>query len=119
MKRTPSLLLVDAVATLFVGRRTWSSPEMRGARVWESSLAEHLHRAARLEDLARRGGPRTAREHGDQEFDRLALDATVVDAAVAAWNQHRLEAATPPPRRRRSLPKWQIAMTLHLGGDAA
>lgn len=112
---------VEAFTSLFEGRRTWSPPGMRGARVWQSSLAYQVHVEALLEDLARRGGPRTAREYSERDWNREVLSPAVLAANVAAWNQHRLEHTSPPraPGRRRALPKWRVAMALHLGGDDA
>lgn len=113
-RSAPSSHLVETIGQLFVGRRSWSPPEMRGARVWESSLAEQLHLAARLEDLARRGGPRTAREYSERDWDRERLDPLVQEANVAAWNEHR--AGVAPAKRARHAPRsrrlarWELAL---------
>lgn len=110
--------LVRELLVLFVDRRTWSPPAMRGARVWQASLAEHLHKAARLEDLARRGGPRNAREYSEREWDRQTLDREVLEANVIAWNTHRADLLTkrrPAQRaRKKRLTRWEYALQLQL-----
>jgi len=81
---------------------------MRGARSWQAHVAAHLHAAALLEDLARRGGPRTAREYSERDWLRQALDPVVLDAQVIAWRAHVLR-HTPKPRSgrpRRSLASY-------------
>lgn len=93
--------MVDAIETLFMGRDSWSPPAMRGAWVWESSLANHLHAEALLEDMRRRGGPRTPREHSEREWLLQALDRDVVEANRAAWARHRATTPTPRPRAKR------------------
>lgn len=107
-------LAPEILATLFVRRRTWSPPAMRGARVWEATIADHLHAAALLEDLARRGGPRTAREYSERDWLRQALDPAVLDAQVTAWRAHVVQHTAKPRsgRPRRSLASY-YAQAVH------
>lgn len=103
-----SVPVLECIPSLFAGRRTWSPPGMRGARIWEATIADHLHAAALLEDLARRGGPRTAREYSERDWLRQALDPAVLDAQVTAWRAHVVQ-HTPKPRSgrpRRSLASY-------------
>lgn len=103
-----SLAVLQSIPALFTGRRTWSPPRMRGARIWEATVADHLHAAALLEEIARRGGPRTAREYSERDWLRQALDPVLLDAQVTAWRAHVLQ-HTPRPhsgRPRRSLASY-------------
>lgn len=120
-----SLALLQCIPTLFAGRRTWSPPRMRGARIWEATIADHLHAAALLEDLARRGGPRTAREYSERDWLRQALDPEILRAAEESYATHKHGDTTSPRKqvqrraRRPRLARWEVALRMHEAGAPA
>lgn len=77
------------------------------AMTWRGAILAQLMRDAFLEELARRGGPRTAREYSEREWARQALDPAIVEAAIAARAAHHSITPSAPVRaprpRRRSL----------------
>lgn len=84
--------------------------ESRGGRspTWRRTVAAHLHADALLEDLRRRGGPRTAREFSERDWLRQELDPAIVAAAITARATHRALHPAKRPRAPRA-PRRSLA----------